>query len=69
MEREKIEEYCGYALSKQVPCIAREAVFETDYGLLILGAEDSAKVAELVKSLLLVRAGTYFDERLAAEKE
>lgn len=41
-----------YALNKQVPSIAREANFETDYGYLRLTGTDALKVAALVRRLI-----------------
>jgi len=45
----------SYALAKQVPDIARRAVFDTDYGSLRLDPEDSKQVGELVERLLKKR--------------
>lgn len=42
----------SYALSKQVPCIEREAVFQTNYGELTLTSRESAQVGALVRKLL-----------------
>ena len=50
MERIEIE----YALAKQVSCIASEAVFETNYGMLRLDGGDAKEIARVV-SLLLKR--------------
>lgn len=41
-----------YGISKQVPCIEQEAVFETNYGQLRLTESESKQVAKLVKRLL-----------------
>lgn len=45
-------EELSYALAKQVPGIARRAVFDTDYGTLCLDSDDSQKVAAFVEKLL-----------------
>lgn len=42
----------SYALAKQAPCIARQAVFGTDYGELCLDEADTREVAALVIRLL-----------------
>jgi hypothetical protein len=45
-------ELIGYALAKQLPDIETRAVFETNYGTLVLDHEESRKVGALVKRLL-----------------
>jgi len=42
----------AYALAKQVPDLATQAVFDTNYGSLRLDHVDSQKVAALVEKLL-----------------
>ena len=48
-------ELIGYALAKQLPDIETRAVFETNYGTLVLDNEDSRKVGALVRRLLQSR--------------
>jgi len=45
----------GYALSKQVPDMARGVTFETNYGELALSGRDAERVAALVRKLLEAR--------------
>ncbi len=57
-------DHIRYALSKQVPDIARCARFETSYGELHLYGADARKIAALVERLL--RARLKHAERIAA---
>ena len=41
-----------YALTKQVPCIKREALFETHYGSLRLEGKDAERIADVVRKIL-----------------
>lgn len=52
MSIETSVELIGYALAKQVPDIEARAVFETNYGTLMLDHAESRKVATLVEKLL-----------------
>ena len=45
----------GYALSKQVPDMARGVILQTAYGELTLDGRDAERVAALVRRLLEVR--------------
>jgi len=45
----------GYALSKQVPDMARGVILETNYGELTLTGRDAERVAALVRRLLEAR--------------
>lgn len=45
-------DHIRYALSKQVPDIARYAQFQTSYGELYLHGADACQVAALVEKLL-----------------
>jgi hypothetical protein len=48
----------GYALSKQVPDMARGVTVQTNYGELILEGRDAERVAALVRRLLEERLRT-----------
>jgi len=45
-------ETIGYALAKQVPDMERGFTIQTSYGELRIDAEDAARVAKVVRSIL-----------------
>jgi hypothetical protein len=58
-------DHIRYALSKQVPDMAREVRIETSYGTLYLYGADARKIAALVERLM--RAKLRQAERIAAK--